>query len=150
MTISQNSQFEQDEALLNDINMTPLIDVMLVLLIIFIITLPVINKAVKVDLPKSDAKAISLDDKFVDVSITAQGDILWNKEALSDVQLIQKVAATATEEPVPVMRIYADKNVRYERVAKLLATAQQGGLSKIDFVTDASPDNQIPASVKEE
>jgi biopolymer transport protein ExbD len=141
MSMSQGSQFDSDDALLNDINMTPLIDVMLVLLIIFIITLPVINKAVKVDLPKGEAQAIAVEDKSVDVSITADGSILWNKEPLDDTQLAQKVAVTAVQDPPPVLRVYADKAVRYERVAQLLATAQKGGLSKIDFVTDATPNH---------
>ncbi|NMX53011.1 biopolymer transporter ExbD [Pseudomonas veronii] len=137
--MSQGSQFDSDDALLNDINMTPLIDVMLVLLIIFIITLPVINKAVKVDLPKGEAQTIAVQDKSVDVSITADGSILWNKEPVDDAQLAQKVAVTAVQEQPPVLRVYADKAVRYERVAQLLSTAQKGGLSKIDFVTDATP-----------
>ncbi|WP_221178192.1 ExbD/TolR family protein [Pseudomonas rhodesiae] len=139
MSMSQGSQFDSDDALLNDINMTPLIDVMLVLLIIFIITLPVINKAVKVDLPKGEAQTIAVQDKSVDVSITADGSILWNKEPVDDAQLAQKVAVTAVQESPPVLRVYADKAVRYERVAQLLSTAQKGGLSKIDFVTDATP-----------
>lgn len=139
MSMSQGSQFDVDDALVNDINMTPLIDVMLVLLIIFIITLPVINKAVKVDLPKGDAQVMVTDDAAVDVSITADGQILWNKEPLDDQQLAQKVAVTAAQQTVPVIRVYADKEVRYDRVAHLLSTAQSGGLSKIDFVTDATP-----------
>lgn len=139
MSMSGGSQFDSEDALVNDINMTPLIDVMLVLLIIFIITLPVINKAVKVDLPKGDAQVIPQQDKGVDVSITADGEILWEKEPLNDEQLKQKVAVTAVMDPVPVLRVYADKAVVYERVAHLLITAQGGGLSKIDFVTDAKP-----------
>lgn len=139
MSMSQGSPFDSEDALVNDINMTPLIDVMLVLLIIFIITLPVINKAVKVDLPKADAHAIASDEKSIDVSITPDGNILWDKEPLSDEQLAQRVAVSAVQNSVPTLRVYADKNVRYERVAYLLATAQKGGLSKIDFVTDATP-----------
>lgn len=141
MSMSQGSQFDSEEALVNDINMTPLIDVMLVLLIIFMITLPVINKAVKVDLPKGDAQAIVQEDKSVDVSITSDGSILWNKEPVDDTQLAQRIAVTAVQDPVPVLRVYADKEVRYDRVAHLLSSAQSGGLSKIDFVTDATPSN---------
>lgn len=139
MSMSQGSQFDLDDALVNDINMTPLIDVMLVLLIIFIITLPVINKAVKVDLPRGDAQVMGTDQAAIDVSITADGQILWNKEPVDDQQLGQKVAVTAAQQTVPVIRVYADKEVRYDRVAHLLSAAQSGGLSKIDFVTDATP-----------
>jgi biopolymer transport protein ExbD len=135
MSLSQGSQFDNDEALMNEINMTPLIDVMLVLLIIFIITIPVINKAIKVDLPKGDAQLIAKKDESVDVSITADGSILWDKEVVSDTDLPQRVQEAAGQNPPPVLRIYADRAVAYERVVHLLTTAQKGGLAKLDFVT---------------
>ncbi len=138
MSMSEGSQFDSENALMNDINMTPLIDVMLVLLIIFIITLPVINKAVKVNLPKGDAQAIATDEKSIDISITAEGGILWDKEPVDDVKLGQRIAVTSVQLDIPVLRVYADKEVRYERVAHLLSSAQKAGLSKIDFVTNAT------------
>lgn len=131
------SAFDNDDDLVTDINMTPLIDVMLVLLIIFIITLPVITHAVKVDLPRGDTQSTVKEDVAVDISITADGSILWNKEPLDDQQLQQRVAENAQLIPAPTLRVYADKEVRYDRVAHLLAAAQGGGLSKIDFVTQA-------------
>lgn len=136
MSIS-GSFLDGDDDLVTDINMTPLIDVMLVLLIIFIITLPVITHAVKVDLPRGDTPNAVQQDVAVDISITAEGKILWNKEPLDDQQLQQKVAESAVLVPAPTLRVYADKEVRYDRVAHLLAIAQSGGLSKIDFVTKA-------------
>ncbi|MCS3835729.1 biopolymer transport protein ExbD [Pseudomonas sp. JAI111] len=132
------SSFDGDDDLVTDINMTPLIDVMLVLLIIFIITLPVITRAVKVDLPRGDTPNAVQQDVAVDISISADGTILWNKEPLDDQQLQQKVAESAVLVPVPTLRVYADKEVRYDRVAHLLTAAQGGGLSKIDFVTKAT------------
>ncbi|SFB16135.1 outer membrane transport energization protein ExbD (TC 2.C.1.1.1) [Pseudomonas sp. NFIX10] len=132
------SQFDADDVM-SDINMTPLIDVMLVLLIIFIITLPVINHSVKLELPKADSHAMEKQPDAIDVSITADGQVLWNKEALDDEQLKQRIAVAAVQDPVPNVRLFADKAVRYERVAIVLSAAQGGGLSKIDFVTEAKP-----------
>lgn len=132
------SSFDSDDDLVTDINMTPLIDVMLVLLIIFIITLPVITRAVKVELPRGDTPNTIQQDVAVDISITADGTILWNKVPVNDQQLQQHVADSAVLVPAPTLRVYADKEVRYERVAHLLATAQGGGLAKIDFVIQAT------------
>lgn len=142
--MSMGANFDSDDELLTDINMTPLIDVMLVLLIIFIITLPIINQAVKVDLPKAEAQAIEQQTKSIDISVTEDGSILWDKQPTSDVQLKQKVAEAVQQDPLPVVRIYADQNVVYGRVAFVLTTAQQGGLSQIDFVMDASTPNTSP------
>ncbi|KHN90976.1 ExbD/TolR family protein [Pectobacterium actinidiae] len=92
--MSMSSPFEsQEDALLNDINMTPFIDVMLVLLIVFMITLPVINHAVKVELPRASVEKIKKDPQAVDIAITATGQINWNKEAVDDAQLIAKLDA---------------------------------------------------------
>lgn len=133
--MSMSSPFEnQDDALLNDINMTPFIDVMLVLLIVFMITLPVINHAVKVDLPKASVEKVQKDPQAVDISITADGQINWNKEILSDEQLTARLDAAAAENDRPNIRLSADRSVEYGRVAFVMTSAQQHGLSKIDFV----------------
>ncbi|PWC15145.1 biopolymer transporter ExbD [Brenneria roseae subsp. americana] len=133
--MSMSSPFEsQDDALLNDINMTPFIDVMLVLLIVFMITLPVINHAVKVDLPRANVEKIKKDPQAVDISITATGQINWNKEAVDDTQLAARLDTAAAEEIRPNIRLFADQAVEYGRVAYVMTSAQQRGLSKIDFV----------------
>ncbi|EHD22542.1 MULTISPECIES: ExbD/TolR family protein [Brenneria] len=133
--MSMSSPFEnQDDALLNDINMTPFIDVMLVLLIVFMITLPVINHAVKVDLPRANVEKIKKDPQAVAISITATGQINWNKEAIDDAQLAARLDSAAAEETRPNIRLFADQAVEYGRVAYVMTSAQQRGLSKIDFV----------------
>jgi biopolymer transport protein ExbD len=138
MSMSPGSDFETDGAMLNEINMTPLIDVMLVLLIIFIVTLPVINGAVKVELPRASNKPVETVDHPIDISVDADGVVSWDKHAVSEGELQGKVAEAMAKgaEAAPTVRIYADRNVRYESVAKVLSTVQGGGLSKIDFVTD--------------
>ncbi|KAF7600506.1 MAG: biopolymer transporter ExbD [Candidatus Dactylopiibacterium carminicum] len=133
-----SSEFDSDGGAINEINMTPLIDVMLVLLIIFIVTLPVIHGAVNVELPQASNQPVDQQERTVDISVAADGTIYWDKEAVSDGELQGRVAAAAANgaQQAPVVRIYADKAVRYERVAYVLSSAQGGGLSKIDFVTD--------------
>jgi len=136
--MSSGSEFDTDGAMLNEINMTPLIDVMLVLLIIFIVTLPVINGAVKVELPQASNQPVETIEHKVDLSVDAGGVISWDKQPVSEAELQAKVAAAMVNGVAasPTVRIYADRNVRYERVAIVLSTVQGGGLSKIDFVTD--------------
>ena len=125
-----------EDQLLSEINMVPLIDVMLVLLIVFIVTLPVINHAVKVDLPKAAASASTEKPVTVDLTVDAQGQYHWNREPVSDEALRERLAAAALQQPQPELHIRGDKAVPYERVAQLLAAAQRTGLSKLGFVTE--------------
>jgi biopolymer transport protein ExbD len=125
---------DTDNGVMNDINMTPLIDVMLVLLIIFIVTLPVINKAVKVDLPKATAKVSELHHDDIDLTITADQTMLWNKEPIDEAGLKQRVESAAAQGNPPAVNIDADQHVEYGKVALVLADLQGGGLNKINFV----------------
>ncbi|HDX8863282.1 TPA: biopolymer transporter ExbD [Klebsiella michiganensis] len=137
MSMSGPSQFESEEdSLVNDINMTPFIDVMLVLLIVFMITLPVINHAVKVDLPKANASAVDKQVKAVYISITSDGSISWDKQLLDDEAFKAKLAETAKLPELPRLRIYADKSAEYGRVSFVMTSAQGAGLNKFDFVVD--------------
>ncbi|WPD74593.1 biopolymer transporter ExbD [Dickeya fangzhongdai] len=124
----------QDHELVNDINMTPFIDVMLVLLIVFMITLPVINHSVKVDLPRGNIEKVKNDPQAVDIAITATGQIHWNKAPLDDAQFLARLTAAAGQSTLPTIRLFADQAVAYGRVAYVMTSAQQHGLSKIDFV----------------
>ncbi|WP_410012891.1 ExbD/TolR family protein [Sodalis sp. C49] len=137
MSISGNSQFEIDEdPLVNDINMTPFIDVMLVLLIVFMITLPVINHAVKVNLPKANASVVDKDVKSVDISVMADGSIAWDKQAVDDATFKIRLEETAKLPQLPHLRIYADKASEYGRVSFVMTSAQSVGLTKFDFIVD--------------
>lgn len=130
---------DDDDGVMNEINMTPLVDVMLVLLIIFLVTLPVINQAVKVDLPRASSQPVDQKPAHVDVSIQADGQVSWDKTPVSQAQLEQRIQAAAGQQPQPELHLHADRNVRYERVAQVMAAAQNGGLSKIGFVTEEAP-----------
>ncbi|HDR9509751.1 biopolymer transporter ExbD [Burkholderia cepacia] len=131
-----------DEGVMNDINMTPLIDVMLVLLIIFIVTLPVINKAVKVDLPKVAAQPAQSKTQDIDLSITADKTVLWNKDVVDDAALKLRVEAASKQGDPPAVNINADEHVEYGKVATILAALQGGGLNKINFVMQPTKGQQ--------
>lgn len=119
-----------------DINVTPLVDVMLVLLIIFIITVPVMKDSVNVDLPRASNEPELIKPETVNLSITADGQYHWNKEPISDEELHARLRAEGGKENQPDLHIRGDKDVRYERVAQAMAAAQSAGVRKIGFITD--------------
>jgi len=125
----------------SEINMTPLIDVMLVLLVIFIITAPLIGSSLKLDLPKADGAPASDSTPFVALAIDAQGR-LYLGEAVLDAktereQIAQRVRAAAQRDPATEVQLRADSSVPYGRVAELIGWVQAAGVSRIGFVTEA-------------
>ena len=121
---------------LAEINMVPLIDVMLVLLVIFIVTAPLLSHSVKLDLPKASATPITAKAEKIDFSIDADGVRYWNGEAMTRDEAAAKFAVAAKVEPQPEVHLRADQAVPYRAVAELLADAAKAGLTKINFVTD--------------
>ncbi len=124
----------QDEVL-SEINMIPLIDVMLVLLIVFIITVPVIRHAVQLELPQAATQPSQERPQTIRLAIDAQGQYHWNEAAISDEELQARLTAAAAQQPQPELHLSGDKAVRYERVAQAMAAAQRAGLGKIGFLT---------------
>ncbi|MCW8166744.1 biopolymer transporter ExbD [Verminephrobacter aporrectodeae subsp. tuberculatae] len=129
------TQDDTDEVM-NEINMTPLVDVMLVLLIIFIITVPVMKHAVNVDLPRASNQPEQVKPETIRLSVAADGKYYWNEAQLAPEELFPRLQAEATKEPQPELHIHGDKQVRYEHVAQAMAAAQRAGVRKIGFVTD--------------
>ncbi len=119
-----------------EINMVPLIDVMLVLLIIFMITAPLITHAVKIDLPKADSLAQTQEAKHVDLAVDADGQLYWDAAAVSRDQLRQQLQQIADELPQPELHVRADQNVSYRAVAEALADAAKAGVNRIGFVLE--------------
>ena len=124
-----------DGEVLSEINMIPLIDVMLVLLIVFIITVPVIRHAVQLELPQATSQPSQERPATIRLAIDAQGQYHWNEAAISDQELQTRLAAAAAQQPQPELHLSGDKAVRYERVAQAMAAAQRAGLGKIGFLT---------------
>jgi biopolymer transport protein ExbD len=129
------TQDDTDEVM-NEINMTPLVDVMLVLLIIFIITVPVMKHAVNIDLPRATNQPQDAKPQTIRLSIDEKGQYFWNEIPTSDEAVQQQLKAAAQQSPQPELHIRGDKAVRYERVAQAMAAAQQAGVKKIGFITE--------------
>ncbi|HET9977315.1 MAG TPA: biopolymer transporter ExbD [Burkholderiaceae bacterium] len=124
---------------MSDINMTPLIDVMLVLLVIFIITAPLMASSLKLDLPKTDAGAPTTGPAFIAVAIDAKGQHYFGEEPLARDLLAQRVVAAARANPLVEVQLRADQAVPYGQVAELIALVQKAGLTRIGFVTETPP-----------
>jgi len=124
---------------MSDINMTPLIDVMLVLLVIFIITAPLLVGAVKVDLPAAQARQALDGPAFVAITIDRQGQVFLNEAPISADALAEALQRTAQNNAQTEVRLRADQSVPYGRVVEVMGLAQQAGLTRMGFVADAPP-----------
>ena len=120
-----------------EINTTPLVDVMLVLLIIFIMTIPVMNHAVKLDLPRAANQPNEVKPETINLSIDAAGQVYWNNEVLDETQLALRIGDASKVTPQPELHLRAERTTPYEKVAQVMAAAQSGGLTKMGFVTEA-------------
>lgn len=127
---------DSSDEVMSDINMTPLVDVMLVLLIIFIITVPVLTHSVKLDLPREQNQQNVVKPQTVTISVTAEGVIHWGDLPVNASELEQRLSTAAKQEPQPEVHIRGDKKAAYEHVIRAMATAQRAGILKLGFVTD--------------
>ena len=136
MAMNTGFSDDDDDGMMSEINMTPLVDVMLLLLIIFLVTIPAIQHAVKIDLPHASSQPVQEKPQTVDVAIQGDGTILWDDHAVTRDQLQTRIAEAAKREPQPELHLRADRKVAYERVAEVMSDAQAGGLTKLGFVTE--------------
>lgn len=127
---------EDDNEVMSEINMTPLVDVMLVLLIIFIITVPVLTHSVKVDLPQADNTVNEIKPETIALAVTGEGQLHWNETAISLEELDERLAMAAQQQPQPEIHIRGDRTVDYEHVIKTMAAVQRAGILKLGFVTE--------------
>ena len=132
----QDAGSDSDAEVMNEINMTPLVDVMLVLLIIFIITVPVMKHAVNVELPTATSLPEQVKPETLQLSVDAQGAYFLNQSLVASDALSGVLQAEAAKDPQPELHIRGDKAVRYEFVAQAMASAQQAGLRKIGFISE--------------
>jgi biopolymer transport protein ExbD len=119
-----------------DMNVVPLVDVMLVLLVIFIVTAPLLTHSVKIDLPKAASSANITKPEHIEFGIREGGELFWNGEKLALAELGPRFAAVSKQQPQPELHIRADRNARYESVALVMSAAAKAGLTRIGFVTD--------------
>ncbi len=127
---------DDDDEIMSEINMTPLVDVMLVLLIIFIITVPVLTHSVKVDLPRANNQPNQIQNEPITISVNKQGQIYWNESLIDQTHLSQKLQQIAQQQPQPEVHIRGDRKVEYEYVMQVMAEAQRNGVKKLGFITE--------------
>ena len=121
---------------MSQINMIPLIDVMLVLLVIFIVTAPLLTNAVKIDLPKASSQANPSRVDDVQLAIDATGAVFWNGEHVDRAALRRRLGASSRLKPQPELELSADKDTPYRAVAEVMADAAKAGMTRIGFVSD--------------
>jgi len=129
------TQDDNDEVM-NEINMTPLVDIMLVLLIIFIITIPVMKHAVNIELPRASNQPQDAKPQTIRLTVDAEGKYFWNDEAVDEAKLNSLLQTEAQKKPQAPLHIRGDRSVRYERVAQAMAAAQRAGMTQIGFITE--------------
>jgi biopolymer transport protein ExbD len=143
MSVGTSDTEEQVEK--SDINTTPLVDVMLVLLIIFLITIPVITKTVKVELPKAANIPTQTKPENITIAVDGNGNVYWNNAQVADrEQLLEMVKTEAVKVPQPEIHIRGDSQARYEAIGRVMYTIQRGGIVKVGYITE--PDRGIRGS----
>lgn len=142
MAMNVGSSSEGEDAVISAINTTPLVDVMLVLLIIFLITIPVVTTAIPVTLPKERVEVRETKPENVIISVDPQSNIYWYEARINSVEaLTEKLKKVSTKKPQPEVQIRGDFSARYEGVGKVLLACQRAGIVKVAFITEPPPLN---------
>jgi biopolymer transport protein ExbD len=140
MAMSLRGPEGDEDEVVSTINTTPLVDVMLVLLIIFLITIPVVTQTVAVSLPRESNIARQTRPENIEISVSRDGDVYWNAQLVPDHEaLFQRLAKVAAMEPQPEVHIRGDERTRYESVGRVVFAAQRAAIRKISFVTEPPP-----------
>jgi len=130
-----------------EINMVPLIDVMLVLLVIFIITAPMLSHSLNINLPQVSAQPITQEPKVIDLAVDEYGQIYWNEQPIAQNSLRERFLQESRQDPQPELRIRADLDTRYEILAQVMSSARSGGMKRIGFITRPGQDSVAPKPV---
>ena len=133
---------EDDDKPMSEINTTPLVDVMLVLLILFLITIPVITQSVKVDLPKAANIPTQTKPENINIAVDAQGNVFWNTALVPDqAALLERIKQVAVMDPQPEIHLRGDRGTAYEHIGRVMVACQRGGIMKVGFITE--PDRAL-------
>jgi biopolymer transport protein ExbD len=132
---------------MSEINMVPLIDVMLVLLVIFIITAPLLSHSIRINVPQVTAQPVEQKPAVIDLAIDPSGALFWNEQPIAEEDLQARFASEATADPQPEVRIRADVETRYGLLARIMGAARQAGMKRLGFVT--TPGQAAPAAAAE-
>jgi biopolymer transport protein ExbD len=134
--MSFNDDFDDDSGVISEINMTPLVDVMLVLLIIFMITVPVLTHSIPLELPQVSHQPSQNPPDTITLAVSADGSVYWNKDPISREQLATRLQLAAQQTPQPPFQLKGDRSVAYEHVVSTLALIQQSGITQLGFLTE--------------
>ena len=142
MAMNIGSSDGDDDEVVSAINTTPLVDVMLVLLIIFLITIPVVTQTVPMTLPKETNIARQTKPENILLAVTKDGDVYWNTRKMPDTEtLVKELKKEAIKEPQPEVHIRGDQDARYESVGRLVVACQRAGIAKVGFITEPPAKN---------
>jgi len=132
-----NAGLEVEDKSISEINVTPLVDVMLVLLIIFLITIPVITQSVKVDLPKAANIPTQTKPENINIAVDGEGNVFWNTLLVptSDA-LLERIKQVAVMDPQPEIHLRGDRATAYEHIGRVMVACQRGGIQKVGFITE--------------
>ena len=133
--------FDQKDSFapVNQINVTPLVDVMLVLLIIFIVTAPLLTHSIPVNLPVAGSTAAPEKPDIITLSLNQEGTLFWNDAPIQEVELAMRLSEAGQRQPQPELHLRADRDTRYQRIADIMAAAQKAGIQKLGFVSQPQP-----------
>ena len=140
MAMTVGSSDDDEDEMNASINTTPLVDVMLVLLIIFLITIPVVTQSVKLQLPKERNLPTQTKPENILLAVSRDGDVYWNTRKMPDNEaLVQALKKESIKDPQPEVHIRGDEDARYESVGRLVVACQRAGIAKVGFITEAPP-----------
>ena len=135
MAMSMGSPDGDDDEVIAAINTTPLVDVMLVLLIIFLITIPVVTHTVPVKLPSETNQPYKTKPENINIAIDKEGQAFWNERPVDSKELLARLKTVSVQKPQPEVHIRGDQDARYEFVGRVILTAQRAGIAKVGFIT---------------
>ena len=140
MSMALASEDSDEEEMNSTINTTPLVDVMLVLLIIFMITIPVVTQSIKLELPKERNVPTQTKPENIVIAVNRDGEVFWGTERLADNEtLVTRLKTVSVKEPQPEVHIRGDSEVRYEAVGRVVVACQRAGILKVGFITEPPP-----------
>ena len=140
MAMSMGSSDGDDDEMNSAINTTPLVDVMLVLLIIFLITIPVVTQSVQLSLPKERNLPTQTKPENILLAVSKDGDVYWNTRKIPDTEtLVRELKKESIKDPQPEVHIRGDEEARYESVGRLVVACQRAGIAKVGFITEPPP-----------
>ena len=135
MAMSVGQEGDDDEVISN-INTTPLVDVMLVLLIIFLITIPVVTHNIPLQLPKETIQPLQTAPKTITVAVNRDGDFFWNEKLVDGPTLLADLKSVSEQLPQPEIHVRGDQNTRYEFIGRVITACERAGIAKVSFITE--------------